>query len=71
MDETNSLIEQRKAKLAALRAKGIDPFKNKFSPTETCAQARANYAEGREIARGSGSFVASKVRLTPDIGYQL
>ena len=25
MDDTNSLIEQRKAKLAALRAKGIDP----------------------------------------------
>ena len=50
MDETNSLIEQRKAKLAALRAKGIDPFKNKFTPAETCAQARASYAEGREVA---------------------
>ena len=50
MDDTNSLIEQRKAKLAALRAKGIDPFKNKFSPTETCKQARDNYAEGREVA---------------------
>ena len=49
-DETNSLIEQRKAKLAALRARGIYPFKNKFTPAETCAQARANYAEGREIA---------------------
>jgi lysyl-tRNA synthetase class 2 len=50
MDDTNSLIEQRKAKLAALRAKGIDPFKNKFSPTETCKQARDNYTEGREVA---------------------
>jgi lysyl-tRNA synthetase len=50
MEDTNSLIEQRKAKLAALRAKGIDPFKNKFSPTETCKQARDNYAEGREVA---------------------
>ncbi len=49
MDETNSLIEQRKAKLTALRAKGIDPFRNKFAPTETCAQARANYVEGREV----------------------
>src|SRR2546426_11031446 len=49
-DETNSLIEQRKAKLAALRAKGIDPFKNKFTPTESAAQARANYVEGREVA---------------------
>jgi lysyl-tRNA synthetase class II len=50
MDDTNSLIEQRKAKLAALRAKGIDPFKNKFTPTESCEQARDNYAEGREVA---------------------
>src|SRR5208282_3783602 len=50
MDDTNSLIEQRKAKLAALRARGIDPFKNKFTPTETCAQARAHYTEGREVA---------------------
>ncbi len=50
MDDTNSLIEQRKAKLAALRAKGIDPFKNKFTPGETCQQARDNYAEGREVA---------------------
>src|SRR5213592_3393710 len=49
-DETNSLIEQRKAKLASLRAKGIDPFKNKFTPTEKCADARANYVEGREVA---------------------
>src|ERR1044071_5063201 len=48
--DTNSLIEQRKAKLAALRAKGIDPFKNKFTPAETCKQARDNYVEGREVA---------------------
>src|ERR1700733_5299070 len=50
MDDANSLIEQRKAKLAALRAKGIDPFKNKFTPTESCKQARDNYIEGREVA---------------------
>jgi lysyl-tRNA synthetase class 2 len=50
MDDTNSLIEQRRAKLAALRAKGIDPFKNKFTPGETCADARKNYVEGREVA---------------------
>ena len=50
MDETNSLIEQRKAKLNALREKGIDPFKNKFTPTESCKQARDNYVEGREVA---------------------
>ena len=50
MDETNSLIEQRKAKLAALRAKGINPFANKFAPTETCDHARSNYVENREVS---------------------
>ncbi len=49
MDETNSLIEQRKAKLASLRSKNIDPFRNKFTPTEKCAEARGNYTEGRPV----------------------
>src|SRR5207247_8123730 len=62
MDETNSLIEQRKAKLAALRAKGIDPFRNKFTPTESCAHARENYIEGREVA------VAGRVTAHRDMG---
>src|SRR5215510_10267198 len=62
IDETNSLIEQRKAKLAALRAKGIDPFKNKFTPTETCDAARANYAEGREVA------IAGRITAHRDMG---
>jgi len=57
-----TLIEQRKAKLAALRARGIDPFKNKFTPTETCAQARANYAEGRQVA------VAGRITAHRDMG---
>lgn len=50
MEDTNALIAQRKAKLAALRARGINPFANKFAPTERCAEARANYAEGRPVA---------------------
>lgn len=50
MQETNTLVEQRKAKLAALRARGINPFANKFVPTEGCGEARAHYAEGREVA---------------------
>jgi lysyl-tRNA synthetase len=62
MDDTNSLIEQRKAKLAALRAKGIDPFQNKFTPTETCADARGNYVEGREVA------VAGRITAHRDMG---
>ena len=62
MDDTNSLIEQRKAKLAALRARGIDPFKNKFTPTESCADARNNYTEGREVA------VAGRITAHRDMG---
>jgi lysyl-tRNA synthetase class 2 len=62
MDDTNSLIEQRKTKLAALRAKGIDPFKNKFTPTETCRHAREHYAEGREVA------LAGRITAHRDMG---
>jgi lysyl-tRNA synthetase len=50
MDDTNSLIEQRRAKLKALEAKNIFPFKNKFTPTEACKQAHDNYVEGREVS---------------------
>jgi lysyl-tRNA synthetase class 2 len=62
MDDTNSLIEQRKAKLKALEAKGIFPFRNKFTPAETCAAARANYAEGREVA------LAGRITAHRDMG---
>lgn len=62
MDETNSLIEQRKAKLAGLRSKGIDPFQNKFTPGESCAAARANYVEGREVA------LAGRITAHRDMG---
>jgi lysyl-tRNA synthetase class 2 len=62
MDDTKSLIDQRKAKLAALRTKGIDPFKNKFTPTEKCAGARTNYAEGREVA------LAGRITAHRDMG---
>jgi lysyl-tRNA synthetase class 2 len=62
MEETNSLIEQRKSKLAALKAKGIDPFKNKFTPGETCKHARDNYAEGREVS------IAGRVTAHRDMG---
>src|SRR5712692_1255592 len=62
MEETNSLIAQRKAKLAALRAKGINPFANRFAPTEGCGQARANYAEHREVA------IAGRITAHRDMG---
>ena len=62
MEDTNSLIEQRKAKLASLRAKGIDPFQNKFTPSETCTAARSNYTEGRAVA------VAGRITAHRDMG---
>ncbi len=62
MDETNALIEQRKAKLAALRARGIDPFRNKFTPGESCAAARERYAEGRAVA------LAGRITAHRDMG---
>jgi lysyl-tRNA synthetase class 2 len=40
MDETNSLIEQRKAKLHSLEAKGIFPFKNKFFALDPSGKVR-------------------------------
>jgi lysyl-tRNA synthetase class 2 len=58
----DTLIEQRKAKLAALRAKGIDPFKNKFTPSESAHAARTNYVEGRDVA------VAGRITAHRDMG---
>src|SRR5687768_255119 len=62
MEETNSLIQQRNAKLKALRERGIDPFRNKFTPTERCAAARENYTEGREVS------LAGRVTAHRDMG---
>src|SRR4051812_20556347 len=62
MEETKSLIDQRKSKLAALRATGNDPFRNSFTPSESCAQARANYTEGREVS------IAGRITAHRDMG---
>jgi lysyl-tRNA synthetase, class II len=62
MDETLSLVDQRKAKLAGLRSKGVDPFQNKFTPQEAVADARAAYSEGREVA------LAGRITAHRDMG---
>src|SRR6185503_9915268 len=62
MEDTNQLIEQRKAKLAALRVRGLDPFKNKFVPSEKCDEARRNYTEGRAVA------LAGRITAHRDMG---
>jgi lysyl-tRNA synthetase class 2 len=67
MDETNSLIEQRKAKLAALRARGIDPFQNKFTPGIGCGEARAQFERG-ELAEGAPVAIAGRITAHRDMG---
>ena len=48
MEETHKLIEQRKEKLQQLMEGGHNPFMAKFSPSESCSDAKKNYEEGRE-----------------------
>ncbi len=67
MEETNSLIEQRKAKLASLRGKGIDPFKNKFTPDSTCDNARSKFDTG-EVPEGTRFSVAGRITAHRDMG---
>lgn len=67
MDDTNSLIEQRKAKLTALNAKGINPFMNKFTPTIECGVARAKFEKG-ELAEGAPVAIAGRITAHRDMG---
>ena len=67
MDETNSLIEQRKSKLAALREKGIDPFRNKFTPDHQCDEARSKFDRG-EVPEGHRVSVAGRITAHRDMG---
>jgi lysyl-tRNA synthetase class 2 len=67
MEDTNSLIEQRKAKLKSLEAKGIFPFQNKFTPTETCDGAREKYKRG-EYNDTTEVAVAGRITAHRDMG---
>ncbi len=68
-EDTNSLIEQRKAKLAALKSKGIDPFSaaNKFTPSIGAGDARAKFEAG-EFAEGAPVAVAGRITAHRDMG---
>jgi len=67
MEEPNSLIEQRKTNLAKLREKGIDPFKNKFTPDIGCGEARAKYVAG-EFKEGQHVEIAGRITAHRDMG---
>src|SRR3984957_3319991 len=67
MDDTNSLIEQRRAKLKSLEAKGIFPFKNKFTPDNGAGEARAEFEKG-ELAEHAKVSVAGRITAHRDMG---
>ncbi|MCO5053504.1 MAG: lysine--tRNA ligase [Verrucomicrobiae bacterium] len=67
MDDTNSLIEQRRAKLEALRAKGIDPFKNKFTPDHQCKETRDGFESG-QFPEGYRVAVAGRITAHREMG---
>ena len=65
--DENSLIKQRREKLDALRAKGIDPFKNKFSPDTECNTARSGFDSGA-LPEGHRVSVAGRITAHRDMG---
>ena len=67
MDDTNSLIEQRRAKLKALEAKNIFPFKNKFAPAIGCGEARAKFEKG-ELAEHAQVSIAGRITAHREMG---
>jgi lysyl-tRNA synthetase class 2 len=67
MDDTNSLIEQRRAKLAALQERGINPFMNKFTPDIGCGEARAKFEAGL-MTEGAPVAIAGRLTAHRDMG---
>jgi len=67
MEDTNSLIEQRKAKLKSLEAKGIFPFANKFTPDTQCNVARSGFDSGA-LPEGHRVSVAGRITAHRDMG---
>jgi lysyl-tRNA synthetase class 2 len=63
----NTLIKERRDKLAKLREKGIDPFKNKFTPDRSCDDARSKFDKG-EIPEGTKVSVAGRITAHRDMG---
>ena len=60
MDNTdNDLVAQRRQKLEALRARGVDPFGGRFAADGSVADLRARFEEGRP-ARIAGRVTAHR-----------
>ncbi len=67
MEDTNQLIEQRKANLAELNGLGVNPFSNKFRPSVGCAEARVRYEAG-DYNDETEVMVAGRITAHRDMG---
>ncbi len=62
MEEESELIAQRRAKLEALRAKGIEPFGASFETSGSIAEVREKFKEGESLR------VAGRITAHRDMG---
>src|SRR5436190_9379337 len=59
MEEENQLIAQRREKLAALQASGVNPFGQAFETSGAIAEVREKFAEGATL-RAAGRIMAHR-----------
>src|SRR5436190_11178292 len=59
MEPENDLITQRREKLKALRARGVEPFGRAFETSGTIAEVREKFKEG-EMLRAAGRITAHR-----------
>ena len=59
MEEENQLIAQRREKMEALRAKGVEPFGAAFETSGSIAEVRAKFKEGESL-RAAGRITAHR-----------
>ena len=59
MEPENELIAQRREKLKALRARGIEPFGRAFETSGSIAEVREKFTEG-EVLRAAGRITAHR-----------
>src|SRR5205085_7757366 len=59
MEPENDLITQRREKLKALRARGVEPFGRAFETSGSIAEVHEKFKEG-EILRAAGRITAHR-----------
>ncbi len=68
-DDQHPLIEQRLAKIEALRDSGTDPYPVQFAPSSTAAEIHAEFGELEpEVDTGTRVSVAGRVMMLRNIG---